>query len=55
MIPALTELLCYQHHVGRPNEMAMQNINHRILLSISRLISWKVHYNARAFWRINAN
>lgn len=45
----------FQRHVGRPNEMAMQNISNEILLSISRVISWKVHYKARTFWRINAN
>lgn len=51
MSPALMELMCDQQRVRWSNEMVMQN---RIILSSSILISREVHYNARAFWRMNA-
>lgn len=51
MIPALMELMCFQHRVRWSNEMVKQN---GIILSSSRLILREVHYNASAFWRMNA-
>lgn len=37
------------------NPLWILSITNEIILSSSRLISWVLHYNTRAFWRINAN